>query len=751
MRKILRRITALIVVLAIGSTILACQKVNDKGESTVASTDPFFHSTEKVVFLPDENVSLSQVSNIRVNGDVVLITIQMMYKADKAALEDPNYDPSERMGEKTFVCSISNGTVTTLDTAGVFKEGMSMCQSIAIRPDGLAEAMFIVFDEATYEISTHWFIMNLSTGEAGEEVTYNLDPIFSTGVMAFEIDENGNRYFSSPGVVAVYDSEGDQLMYLDDEEFSGQLSYVDGKVYAAKCFENGDLLYYLVDILTQKASVPSEDMNFGQVISLDGNSYSADGGKLIADDSGKEIFSWFETDANLSHYLQRCYYAVLSPDTIGAVGLVEKGDQTSVYCNFLTKAKENPHAGKEVLYVGGVQLISDMDLMAAVYEYNLFSDKVYIKVKNYEWDPAADEENGISGEQSLLNLQKQIYRDIKDDNNIDIVMNMGKYPWFSDDGALMDLSDAMAGIIQDDAYYGNLISAFSEGNKIYQIPISVNISGLSLEEDVTFGEGMTWEEMATYLSKHEESCISLSQYQQQDWLSYLLENSESEISCKDTQSSKIAQEAMKSILVFAKKNGKYSDNWTETTAIRTESQGSEDGIQTIYHFADVVNTSYYQGNPLSLVGLPSTNGNGLGITSSLSVAVSAQCANSEAAVEFVKLLLSSDHQRLIAENDDSIPVRCDAVEFQINNAIDMSESDPMFSYYYSTSPTPELAEQYRDIIQAANQRNGYDYEVFSIIKEEAAAYFADKKSIEEVIAIIDNRIGTLQKEKGSNA
>lgn len=750
MRNVNKYIIALTVILAFGFAIAACQKVDVKENSTVAATDPFFTSKEKVVYLPSDDVSLSEVTNIRVNGDVVLITVQMMYQADEEALKDPNYDMTELMGEQTFVCSLSNSTVTSLDTAAVSEEGKAMCQSIAIRPDALAEAMFIFFDEVKYEISTRWFIMNLSTGEVGEEVFYNTDSIFSTGIMSFEIDQAGNRYFCSPGALEVQDSDGRQILFMEDEGFSGQLLFFEGKIYAAKESESGDLSYYFVDTKTEKVDVLAEEMNFGQVISLDGNSYSAKADKLIADDSGDEVFSWFDTDANLSHYLQRCYYAVLSPDTIGAVGIVKKGDQTSVYCNFLSKAKENPHAGKEILYVGGIQLLSDMDLMAAVYEYNLFSDNIFVKVKNYEWDPIADQEKGTSKEQSLLNLQKQIFRDIED-NNIDVVMNMGRYLWFSDNGVLMDLSSTMADIVQDNAYYGNLISAFSEGDKLFQIPICVSISGLSLEDDVTFGEGMTWEEMATYLSTHEKVYHSLSQHQQQEWVSQLIENSVYESYGEDTQLSKINQETIKEILMFAKENGKYSDSWTEEAIVRSESRGSEDGIQTIYNFADVVNSSYYLGYPLSLVGLPSTNDSGLGIVPVLSVAVSAQCENPDAAVEFVKLLLSSNYQNLIAENDDGIPVRCDAVELQISNAFAMSESDPMFSYYYSMAPTQELADRYRDTIRAASQRNGYDYTTLTIIKEEAAAYFADNKNIDEVIAVIINRISTMQKENNSVA
>ena len=42
---------------------------------------------------------------------------------------------------------------------------VSMCMSIAMRPDGYAEAMYVVYDEDTATVSNQWFVIDLGTGE----------------------------------------------------------------------------------------------------------------------------------------------------------------------------------------------------------------------------------------------------------------------------------------------------------------------------------------------------------------------------------------------------------------------------------------------------------------------------------------------------------------------------------------------------------------------------------------------------------
>ncbi len=728
--------------------ISSCKNSNQKGR-IVASTDPIFAATEKVIFSPDANVSLSQLNNIRQNGDVVLFNIQIMYEVDEETRNSIDYNPYDYIGEQSVVYSLSNNTVTTFETADILKDEISMCQSIAIRPDGMVEAMFLVFDELTYEMSARWFLMNPSTGATEKELFYPLTEDFSSGdVMAFDIDEKGNRYFCTEGVLVVYDSEGRLILKLNDPMISGYLLYADGKVAVSKESEGNKLNYYIVDLELGNAEEEAKDAQFGQVSSSDGTKYSSVGDTIVADESGETVFSWLDTDANLSHYLKRSYYHVINPDTISAIGIVEEGNQCRLYGCSLIRPKENPHAGKNILYLGGMNLTSNMDLLSAVYEYNLFSDNAYLKIMNYAYDePIEGDESGQSNQQ-ILDIQKQIYSDVKN-GKVDIVANMAHYSWFSDNDALIDLSQSLEGFINEQAYYDNLIYAFREEDKLFQIPLCVSINGLNVGDDVSIGEVMNWEETADYFSKNIDIYSSLSRYPQHVWIDSLLAISLQDIFAMGDKSLVVDREELANVICFSQENGKYSETWSESPVIRTVSMGSDDLVVSIHNYAELINISYSQGRLLSLAGLPSLNNQGLGITSLSSVAVSSQCSKPEAAVDFVKLLLSSEYQNSVASNNEGIPVKRDSVELQINNAIKMSESDAMFSYYYSTKPTDAHAARYREIIDAALQRNGFDQDIFAVIHEEAGAFFAGQKNIDDTITIIESRVSTLFKERFS--
>jgi len=739
------RIFFVIILLMIVSAVSACQKAETDSAAVVQETDPYFSSSEHVIYMPSEEVSMSGVSNIRVTGDAIIVSIQYMNELDEAEQNSQNNQNSqssnanESIGEETIIYSLADNSVKTLDMRSRISSEVSMCMSIAMRPDGYAEAMYVVYDEDTATVSNQWFVIDLGTGEVISEETYHVEDVFPDYLMAFEIDDKGNRYFISGDTLAVFDEAGEMILSLKDEGLTGTLQYSDGLIYAGKSVDQSLGSYYCVNIDKGCLEASSRELSIGAVMPLDGNTYSLDNEKLISDSSGEPVFSWLDTDANLSHYLQQCHYIVQSPDRIYALGVVEKSNQVSVFCSLLTKEAQNLQAGKQILDIGGINILSDMDLLASIYEYNLFADDVFLRINNYAYDSANEE-------QDYDEICRQLYQDVKEENGIDIVMNMGEYPWVSQQGALLDVSGQLSDVIADEEYFGNLISSFFEGDKLFQVPVCVSLSGLLADADAADKQAMTWGEMTAYISAHPTISEGFSKFSQQEWLNYLLANSAFELySQTDTQST-LNREELRAMLVFSKEIGKFSDSWSTGPAVQTAITASDSAILSVDKFADVINASYFQGHLLSIIGFPSTEGSGLGITPIESAAVSAQCKNPEAAVNFVKILLSSTHQNALAGNEEGIPVKCESVEKEIENAFWMYENSSMFGYYYQAEPTTELADRYRKIIRAADRRCGYDEATFAIIQEEAIVYFADQNDADTVMEILENRLQTMWEE-----
>lgn len=721
------RLSALVLTAVLLLMNASCGSKKDVAENAVKADDTFFSSLEKVIFVPGEDVSISQVSNVKVTPQAIIVSVQ--YAGANM----------EEVAEETILYSLSEKQVRKLDVGPYLHYELSMCMSIAIRPDGYAEAMYAVVDPDTYAYENQWFQIDPGSGKVISELNYDVSDTFTDPIQSFEIDAKGNRYFLSGDTIAVYSEAGEKLFELKSDSFTGSLQSSEGSVYAGKSDDGSVGSYYRIDADKKSLETSAGNLSLGQVISLDGNSYSLSADKEILNSAGEEVFSWLDTDAILSHYLQECHYVVINRDTICALGVVKKADQVSVFCNLLSKEVSNPHAEKSILTLGGINVLDDMELLTSVYEYNLFSKDTFLRIRNYPYDPE------VEG-QDYNKILKQLYRDAREKNGVDIVMNTAEDPGASGQDIFLDLSPYMTGMTEDPAYFGNLFRAFYEGDKWYQVPVFVDIAGIQAEEDVNLKK-MTWEDMGTYLSNHPEVTAQYAAYSQQDWLLMFLRSASSTIFSKKGDKAELDRDTLGAILSFSKEYGKYSDTWTTEPQAHTEISASESVALDIKSLADVCNVSYYQGHTASIMGLPGSGGTGLAINSRESAAVSAACENPGEAVRFVKMLLSEKHQTALAERNDGIPVLCEAAEDQVTYALETYDTNYMSGYYYAIKPTEEHAERYLDIIRAADQRYGNDEEAFSIIQEEAIVYFSDQSDMETVLDKISNRLTTLWEEK----
>ena len=64
-----------------------------------------------------------------------------------------------------------------------------------------------------------------------------------------------------------------------------------------------------------------------------------------------------------------------------------------------------------------------------------------------------------------------------------------------------------------------------------------------------------------------------------------------------------------------------------------------------------------------------------------------------------------------------------------------------------TPMTEEEAQKVRDFISSVDYVNYSDIEIVNVVMEETAPYFAGQKSLDEVVAIIDNRVQTILNER----
>jgi len=144
----------------------------------------------------------------------------------------------------------------------------------------------------------------------------------------------------------------------------------------------------------------------------------------------------------------------------------------------------------------------------------------------------------------------------------------------------------------------------------------------------------------------------------------------------------------------------------------------------------------------SIVGLPSADGHpevvrgrGIGITSC--------CPLQDAAWEFAMTLMSPDIQGCKQRSHDPVLKSAQKTAFKeyINNKNNFR--DPLYA------PIPDgVVDYYIEQISDAVVVPDIDSEVLVIMNEEMPAYFEGQKSLDEVCAIIENRVNLMLAERG---
>ena len=168
----------------------------------------------------------------------------------------------------------------------------------------------------------------------------------------------------------------------------------------------------------------------------------------------------------------------------------------------------------------------------------------------------------------------------------------------------------------------------------------------------------------------------------------------------------------------------------------------------IYDFSSMVGQEQEaERRGMVLIGYPSEEGmvNWLQMSS---VAINANSAHKEGAWQFIQFLLEEENQALITKGT-ALQVHMGALEKTVE--------DYLYDYLYNTytsdgrhiirEPLPEgIEERFWEGIASARQASYRTEQVLAIIQEEAELYFTGDKSLEEVSAVIENRVRLYLKE-----
>ena len=152
--------------------------------------------------------------------------------------------------------------------------------------------------------------------------------------------------------------------------------------------------------------------------------------------------------------------------------------------------------------------------------------------------------------------------------------------------------------------------------------------------------------------------------------------------------------------------------------------------------------------------------------------MSAACSDKEAGWEFLRMFLEEEYQ----SNQYGLPLRCDVFQAQLEDAMridymqdengrylldengqripisrggmgmaDESGGSISFEYY---GLTREQADRFLALLEIVEAMPGSSTEIFQIVNDESAAFFAGERSAEDTAKVIQTRVSLYLSEQG---
>lgn len=387
----------------------------------------------------------------------------------------------------------------------------------------------------------------------------------------------------------------------------------------------------------------------------------------------------------------------------------------------LIKSSNNPHIGKRVIKCAYFQEVTALAAQA-VQKFNDTSTEYYaIIIEDYQFwnyvnddalsEDAAREINRARGEASTV-----LMSDIVSGKGPDVLLDGSDYMEIQSPQYLVDIKGKINDLnLKKSEYFLNVFEMSEMEGRIFYLPLQFTLSGFLLnEKDADNRKGIKISDYQSFVQtiySGNDPLYSLAD--RTSYFDYLLGNS---------------------FDLFIGENGKYDFN---NSAFRDIAQyvyanipekiniesGSVTPVSNLYGYSfDKRNGTNVNGKVL--IGIPSPDERGPYMRLVSCAAITGCSSCQDGAWQLIRTMLEEDVQT----QDMYFPVCRSAFE-----KADMDKS---------------IEESYIRAIESCSRYYINDYTAINIINEEIPAYFYGQKSLDDVIAIINNRVSVLQNERG---
>ncbi|MBR5094167.1 MAG: extracellular solute-binding protein [Oscillospiraceae bacterium] len=451
--------------------------------------------------------------------------------------------------------------------------------------------------------------------------------------------------------------------------------------------------------------------------------------------------------------------------TIRAVG----GGDSGVSVATLRQVPRDSVAEKRVLTLG--TLYPD-EVSDAVVAFNRSHEDLRIEIRDYS------QYNGDESEEAMVAGMTKLTTEIMAGSMPDLLaLQQLPADQLAAKGLLEDLYpwiDADPELSREDFLPSVLQAAELDGGLYQASPGFVILTLIGAPQVVGDEPGWTFDEMEAALATMPEGCLVMDPYVTRDeaLMMFLLTDLDSYVNWEDA-SCDFSNESFCKLLRFCAQfpaeRGQAGDGMTSVGRISAGKQMCMDA--SIGSLDEIGFNDQYFGGSCTYIGYPCRSGNGNVIYLAGGYAMSAACADKDAAWEFLRSFLTAEHQR----GQYMLPLRRDVLQEELAEEMRIDyEKDEEGHYrldengeripisrggmgmadengnvvqfeYYGLSQ--EQADRFLAMLDGADKTVQFDMKIYGIVKEEAAAFFAGQKSAEEVAKLIQSKVGLYLSEQ----
>ena len=620
-------------------------------------------------------------------------------------------------------------------------------------------------------------------------------------VSNFFVDNSGNVYLSDWQNVYIYDQDGNKKTTVDLGENGGELCELKAGVVGVCYYKNDEAkpeesgrVFQEIDPATGKLTgdtvkLPDSAYNFfpGDDVydiyyDYNGNIY----GYKFDTDTKDKVIDWIECDINSNNLNS---YSIL-PD--GRVIAFENtyDDQTqtnTMQLIVMTRVDAASVVNKTVLTFACMYL--DWNMRDAIVKFNRASNTHRIVVRDYsEYNTDDDYTAGIQ----KLNTEMLSGKlpDMIDINTYSMPIEQYAAKGFLTD--LYELIDADADLSREDFVQPVLKALESADGKLYQLPQTFAVD-TAIALDKVVGEYDTWNLAAVKdaMTKLQDGATVFDVYRtKSDILSTCISRNIDAFVDWENGAAHFDSDEFKALLEFANSfpdtyDWENADEEDQDSAQNRMNAGKQ--LMSSFYVSSLEDILYqltgYNGK-VKFVGYPSEDGtSNHAFQIDGAIAISSTCADKTAAWNFMKQFLNEEYQssyniwsfpinqaafdaklkEMMTEeyqtDDNGNPIRIPKVTYytdgngtmtgystgnggvavmqaSADGSVEMGENGEVNVY----AMTQEQADEILGLINATTAVYGYDESILNIISDEAAAYFAGEKSLDDTANMIQSRV-----------